>query len=192
MKPIGLDGPIKIGCSETPMQRLETLACWSPFPLEVIGSVVGSFEDEKFLHHCFADHHSHREWFRSSEKLRNAIAEILHAGSVDAIRGRIEPVGSIRVKYGHAARSPEQKLCTSYKMKLIWAEKRLRKMGEDTRWHAPADVEKIMSAWDKRTSTGGNMQPPPAAEMARLDEFLENPQIHSVFPSWRMPKGIAA
>lgn len=31
IKPIGMDGPIKIGCSDKPARRLITLAAWSPF-----------------------------------------------------------------------------------------------------------------------------------------------------------------
>jgi len=79
-KPCGLDGPIKIGCSECPQARLETFAAWSPFPLELIGSVPGTMQDELYLHRCFYPLRSHGEWFRSSPELRAAIDRRLSEG----------------------------------------------------------------------------------------------------------------
>jgi hypothetical protein len=55
IKPVGMDGPIKIGCSNIPEHRLVSLSMWSPFPLEIIGKTPGNLKDEGFLHRCFSD-----------------------------------------------------------------------------------------------------------------------------------------
>ena len=39
IKPVGMEGPIKIGCSIMPTERLEGLAVWSPFPLEIVAAI---------------------------------------------------------------------------------------------------------------------------------------------------------
>jgi hypothetical protein len=189
IKPVGLDGPIKIGCSEKPAGRLETLSVWSPMPLELIGSVPGTFEDERFLHYCFSEYHSHREWFRSSPQLRETIREILTAGTVDVVRDKLTPVGMIRQAVGRAGRTDEQKRCVSYKMRVIWTEKRIRLKGERAAWHAPADVAEIINNWSERISGRGNMLPPSDEEMRRLDQYLANPTEHSVHPPWHVVSG---
>jgi hypothetical protein len=49
-------GPIKIGCSEVPMERLRVAQC-SPFLLELIGSVPGDLNDE--LRSFIGDRYQH-------------------------------------------------------------------------------------------------------------------------------------
>jgi hypothetical protein len=180
MKPVGLDGPIKIGCSIAPATRLQSLGTWSPFPLEVIGSVPGTIKDEGFLHRCFADSHSHHEWFRSSPELRAAIAIMLASGSMDVIRATHSPKGSIRT-LPQRARTPEQRRHFSYSARINWAEKRLRKAtGDSGAWRAPDDVNAIMEKYYRsRVLT--------PADAARLDEYLANPAAHSVLPKWLRP-----
>jgi hypothetical protein len=69
LKPKKRPGPIKVGCSALPQSRLEIFMAWSPFPLEIIGKVPGTLKDEGFFHRCFADCHSHGEWFRATPRL---------------------------------------------------------------------------------------------------------------------------
>ncbi len=95
MKPIGFDGPIKIGCSGWPRQRLLDLSAWSPFPLEILGQVPGSRADEYFLHCCFSDIHLHFEWFKSDPKLMQAIELALEAKTIDVLRDILVPKASI-------------------------------------------------------------------------------------------------
>jgi hypothetical protein len=114
VKPVGMEGPIKIGCSTWPEGRILSLATWSPFPLELIGAVPGNYRDEAFLHRCFADLHTHREWFRTSPALREAIEAAIAAGGVDVLRARLAPKGNIRGYAVKRPRSAEQKLCASY------------------------------------------------------------------------------
>lgn len=69
LKPIGMAGPIKIGCSQWPENRLKALDIWSPFPLELIVSVPGEHQEERRLHWRFRDSRSHGEWFFVSPDL---------------------------------------------------------------------------------------------------------------------------
>ena len=95
IRPVGQLGPIKIGCSYSPKDRLRAYSEWSPIPLELILTVPGSMKLERNLHECFADHHSHREWFFASPRLLAAIASmqagvpVEEAVDLDARRGRI-------------------------------------------------------------------------------------------------------
>lgn len=82
IKPIGMDGPIKIGCSFAPSNRKASLETWSPFPLEIIAEIDGDFRLERRFHAAFLDDHCHHEWFRVSPRLSMVIAEI-NAGEFD-------------------------------------------------------------------------------------------------------------
>lgn len=80
VRPVGAPGPVKIGCSESPEKRLETLMTWSPMPLEIAATVPGSFDLERNIHQCFADLYSHREWFFADDRITTVI-ERLRAGA---------------------------------------------------------------------------------------------------------------
>lgn len=179
VKPVGLDGPIKIGCSDVPANRLLALGAWSPFPLELIGSVPGVMTDESFMHQCFADTHSHREWFHFTPALGAAIAKVLAAGTVTILEATHTPKGSIR--RSKRARSPEWRQWFSYSARVRWAERKLRKNGDGTPWHAPRDVCQII---DRRYS-GKAIS---SEETARLDRYLANPASEGTIPSWYKPR----
>lgn len=53
LKPVGMDGPIKIGCSEYPQRRLLNLMAWSPFPLELLAQIDGDESVERRFHAAF-------------------------------------------------------------------------------------------------------------------------------------------
>lgn len=84
IKPIGMAGPIKIGCSSKPAERLLKLSIWSPFPLEIIGTFPGWTEQEVYLQSRFAGQHSHKEWFHSSDLLLRTIDRILSGESLES------------------------------------------------------------------------------------------------------------
>lgn len=44
LRPAGQDGPVKIGCSTAPQSRLEQYMSWAPFPLEIVATVPGGFD----------------------------------------------------------------------------------------------------------------------------------------------------
>ena len=76
IKPISMDGPIKIGCSKSPDQRIETLAVWCPLPLELIATVSGGMDIERRFHARFLDSHLGHEWFEATCELQALIADI--------------------------------------------------------------------------------------------------------------------
>lgn len=180
IKPVGMDGPIKIGCSGVPAQRLIDLASWSPFPLEIIGKTPGTMKDEGFLHRCFSEYHSHHEWFYFTPALGETIRKIL-ASSIDDVRSSLTPKKHIRRgRKLKADRTESQKLEASFKSKIRATEKRLRKGNEKGAWYAPADVHRIMDKWHGNSYRKRDGIHPTEAEIARLNEFLSDPHIHSV------------
>lgn len=77
-------GPIKIGCSKWPQERLQALQIWSPEPLEIVATVPGTFADERRLHRQFDAHRLHGEWFE-------AAPPVLAAVSRAALRNELPP-----------------------------------------------------------------------------------------------------
>lgn len=80
LKPIGMAGPIKIGCSILPETRLRAFDIWSPFPLEIVASAPGGHQDESNLHWRFRSGRSHGEWFLVSVELLNLIDQVRLTG----------------------------------------------------------------------------------------------------------------
>lgn len=70
IRPVGMDGPIKIGCSSNPEIRCNHLLYWSPFDLEVLARLPGDEILEARFHRKFLDSHERFEWFRWSEGLQ--------------------------------------------------------------------------------------------------------------------------
>lgn len=82
IKPIGMDGPIKIGCSIAPDRRRSSLELWSPFPLEIVAEYEGGNAIERRFHAMFASDHVHHEWFNRTDRLVGVIKAI-KAGTFD-------------------------------------------------------------------------------------------------------------
>lgn len=97
-RPVGMRGPIKIGISQNPYARCKNGESWSPFPLEIFGTVPGRWLDEQFLHECLAEHHSHGEWFHPSPFVIEAVQSVLGTGGFDRVRATLNPVANVRSK----------------------------------------------------------------------------------------------
>lgn len=82
IRPVGSDGPIKIGVSRNPKERLHTYSTWSPVPLEFAAVIAGPPALERRFHAMFVGQHSHHEWFRPSAEMTAVIDEI-NAGTFD-------------------------------------------------------------------------------------------------------------
>ena len=177
MKPIGLDGPIKIGCSHLPISRLEQIAVWAPFPLEIIGRVPGSFADESFLHQCFADLHYHHEWFYAAPKLQAAIQSVIAAGGIDGVRATLVPVG--RIKGGKRTVVPGHEGYRSYSGRIRWACQKLRvDTDEQITYYCEApEISAIMRRWYGRDyyQEPHRPVPPTADEMLLIEAFIRDP-----------------
>jgi hypothetical protein len=78
----GVVGPVKIGASSNPPQRLEGLQVWSPVRLEIAAAIAGNYALEARFHNVFLASHSHGEWFHPSPELDATIAAI-NAGTFD-------------------------------------------------------------------------------------------------------------
>lgn len=54
VRPIGQEGPVKIGCSEFPVNRMLALMTWAPVPLEIAFLFPGNFDLERRINCAFA------------------------------------------------------------------------------------------------------------------------------------------
>ncbi len=82
IKPIGMAGPIKIGCTKSIDTRLDALMQLSPYPLELMVTAAGDFKLEHHLHARFAANRSHKEWFHPSDELMAGIDRVKAGASV--------------------------------------------------------------------------------------------------------------
>lgn len=82
LRPVQQRGPIKIGWSRLPTDRLRAYQNWSPVLLELIATTPGDEGLEAKLHAQFAHLHLHGEWFRWAHELDATIASII-SGTFD-------------------------------------------------------------------------------------------------------------
>lgn len=82
LRPIGHDGPIKIGHSDDPSRRCEAYNAIAPWELEVVGKLAGTTLMERQFHTLFAHLHTHHEWFRAAPELLITLAAI-NGGAFD-------------------------------------------------------------------------------------------------------------
>jgi hypothetical protein len=178
IKPVGMDGPIKIGCSDKPARRLLTLAAWSPFELEMIGSVPGSFRDENALHRRFANLHTRKEWFMSSPLLRQTI-ELILAGTPIKEACKVLPERGV-LRKRQPARTPERKLFLQYGARVRSAAHSVWHSGEHTKHYIPPDIRSILHEWRMDRMNDHLPVKPTPEQFARLDAFIADPAPHCV------------
>lgn len=176
IKPVGMDGPIKIGYSQLPNERLLSLSVWSPFVLELMGTALGGSKEENFLHRRFAHLHTHREWFNSSPLLRETIRRILNGESVRDACTEIPQAGHIRNQKRRKP-TPERQRFIDYGRKIRKAKLPGTKIGG---YYPHPEITQIMSAWQGDYGHRKPVEPTPD-QIARLDEFLADPVGNSVF-----------
>jgi hypothetical protein len=121
IRAIGMQGPIKIGCSFSPNGRKRTLEAWSPLPLEIIAEIEGGHDIERRFHQRFLSQHKAYEWFHWSPDLQGVIDSI-RAGTFD-ITTLPEANGSPLEK-GKYRRSDESKRQLSYSLRCFHTRKR--------------------------------------------------------------------
>lgn len=179
IKPVGMDGPIKIGYSKLPTDRLLSLSAWSPFVLEIIGTAPGGSSEENFLHQRFAHLHTHREWFNSSPLLRETIRRILAGESVREACVEIPRAGQIK---NQKRRKP-----TPERQRFIDYGKKIREVVfprvEGGCYYQHPGIRQIMNAWQ---GDYGHRKPvePTADQIARIEAFLANPVQDAIFRKW--------
>lgn len=181
VRPVGMDGPIKIGCSVDPSGRLQVLSAWSPFPLELIGSVLGDFKDEARLHTRFSELHTRKEWFMSSPLLRETIERILAGTSIKEACKEIPPKKSIR-NQKRPIRTEDREMFLQYGNRI---RKVMRPLwGTKGRWWKPDDVEAIMHNWRRDKGKGHITLIPSPDQIARLEEFIADPKKFCRFEAY--------
>lgn len=164
-KPIGMDGPVKIGCSNNSIKRLKSLATWSPFPLEIVAVVPGGFHLERNIHDCFACSHSHREWFHPSPRLTEAMNALSRGAPVEEAIDLSKREGRLRRKKCGGAQWSE---ITRQKMSVLARIRHaLRKVGVDCQYDGPPHIRAIQGASETRLLT--------EAESADLFAFIADP-----------------
>lgn len=82
LRPVGMAGPIKIGCSSAPWTRMNHYNMYSPVPLELVAAVRGPQSVEFRFHLMFDADRMHHEWFRHSPELQ-AVMDAVGAGTFD-------------------------------------------------------------------------------------------------------------
>lgn len=70
-------GPIKIGRSARPADRIRSLQAGSPAPLDLVCVIPGGEQTERTLHEIFADGRLHGEWFDETTPGLAAVIEQL-------------------------------------------------------------------------------------------------------------------
>lgn len=194
IKPVGAPGPVKIGCSEYPVGRLDTLMAWSPVPLELVVTIPGGTDLERNLHECFSDQHSHREWFHASARISALMNSLQNGVPISEAVDLSKRLGTIRTWNRGKKASPERRRFLSYNRRLWQAAKNLAVGQTDCHYVQPHDTWEIMERW-----RGNNYHknphpviPPTAEELARLDEVLANPAAHFVRYEHQWKKDAAA
>lgn len=123
-------GMVKIGCSDFPRVRLETIKTHSPVPVRLIAQWPGDSHDERRVHKRFSECRSHNEWF----VIEGAVAEF-----VEAIRGTgldaIADWDEIRWKARKGVSDKTREL-RSTSMKRVWAEARKDPQNAGLMWRA--------------------------------------------------------
>lgn len=186
MKPVGMAGPIKIGCSQFVGNRLAAIGTWSPFPLEIIYSAPGEHTLERNLHKCFADLHSHHEWFHPGARLLKAVEKLLAGVPIEEAIDLSDVRGSI-LNYGKGSKAcaPIMEGYRSYCARIRHAETRASKQMK-RRLFAPSDVQGIIKRWLGFVEYRRPKKPvrPTEAEFTRLEEVLSDPVAH--FVTWEV------
>lgn len=136
IRPVGMRGPVKIGCSTLPERRLKDLMIWSPFELEVAARLAGNIRVEQQFHAKFQHLHTHGEWFRPDQELCETI-RVIRAGAFD--------LSSLpKAKRLYAAKwSDEQRKHASLSHRIRHLEKR----GIVT----PSDLSRALTYWWRKS-----------------------------------------
>ncbi len=139
IKPIGLDGPIKVGCSYSPDTRRRTLETWSPFALEILAEVEGDMALERRFHALFIETHQRREWFGWSKRIATTI-EAIKDGSFDVETLPAPICVSGKTRNGKGSRAREWSEPKRFSMAYTMRRRALRKRGmPHEEWMASPD-----------------------------------------------------
>lgn len=159
IKPVGMQGPVKVGCSISPDGRRASLETWSPFSLEIIAEIEGDHDLERRFHGRFIPSHRSREWFDWSPDIQ-AVIEAVNAGTFDT--GDLPAPVEVckRMKGQKRPRTPDQRLQQSYSLR---AASLVRRSGHTS----PVNYYDILA-------------PGREDDRAAMDRYLADPINHGV------------
>ena len=166
IKPVGFEGPIKIGCSASPEQRRSALENWCPFPLEILAEIEGGFDCERRFHALFEADHIRREWFNVSDRLLAVIA------SINAANFDLSSLPEPKCLAGKVAgvtipKTEQQRKQVSYSLRASHAQKR-------SGYRCPVRTDGIVAAND-------------LAAMQAVNEFVAAPHLYGIPIDWPRP-----
>lgn len=162
IRPIGMQGPVKIGCSSSPDGRKRSLASWSPFPLEIVCEIEGGHDIERRFHAKFAGSHRSHEWFDWTPELARVMSEI-RVGSFD-VAELPDPAHLPRKKADRSYCTPAWRYKRSVMSRLQalrvdglpWTEAseiyklRITEIGDEEIEAIRAHVEPLLASWRER------------------------------------------
>lgn len=165
IRPVGMLGPIKIGCSFSPDTRRATLDTWSPFALAIVAEIEGGMDLERRFHARFKGQHERREWFSWSHDLQETI-DAISAGVFD-IAGLPDPENLANKAGGNRRpRTHAERLAFSYRIRFVNTEKRLSR-----RYHCRPNPAEIAGSISDGTAT--------PELFALADDMLAQPEKYS-------------
>lgn len=186
LKPVGMYGPIKIGCSQWPEERLKSLMSWSPFPLEIMATTAGGLDLEMKLHDRFASSHKHSEWFEPTTDLIVGISALKSGKAIEEAFDLSVREGSIRSKrYRKRNFPPEMRANMSWCHRVRWAVKKAEEVRGVSLW-PPEDVARLTDGREFRK------QLRTVEQVARLENFIANAITQSLTRAERWPDWKAA
>jgi hypothetical protein len=179
LRPIGMLGPVKIGCSCWPESRLKAVDIWSPFPLEIIATAEGGFAAERAAHWHLRDERLHGEWFSWSGRLASLVSHVQATGSLPPLEDA--PYGKTKMGRGrNPSRNPE------------WSRMKARltaRVGLAEQWAFGSrfDCERPQRIKDLIATYQGTFTPPPEPEVvseieAYIGELRARPKCAT---TWR-------
>jgi hypothetical protein len=176
IKPVGQDGPIKIGSSSNVGRRLEQLAAWSPYPLQVLVAIPGDGKLERNIHECFADAYTHREWFTVTPKLKAFVSALMAGVPLAEAIDLNDRVGPLPYKKRGGSQWPEHtKLYMSLLNRIRHASNRAEKAtGRPVRF-LPSTLDRIFEQVH-----GGRM--PTKEELVCINAAIADPVTY--FLTW--------
>jgi len=170
IKPIGLPGPIKIGFSALPKNRLLSLAIWSPFPLEIAVAIPGTLKLEMNIHDCLARSHSHHEWFFPTDEVTQLVNALNAGKSIEESIDLSARKGTLRSRYKKW--SEESKVRASYGARLRFAVPATHV--------APDWAGDILHRWHRGHG-------PSQSEIDKLEQLIGDPTEFAILRTERYP-----
>lgn len=113
IRPVGLPGPIKIGCSRWPADRLQACMHQSPLPLEIVGSIPGDFKLERKFHNFLSGSLSHCEWFHPTELVISTMERVLAGETVGDVIDLKSPLRVLQARQKRPAQTAQPEAVAS-------------------------------------------------------------------------------